>query len=131
MVAADTAFVHQPGQPAGPGKYTQQGHLRQRNRAGAVVDQNEVLAGQGQFIPAAGSRAVDGANVGLPRVVGGVLDRVPGLVGELAEVHLQGVAGLGQHPDVGPGGEQAVPARGDNHGADLRMFEPQSLGGVI
>ena len=66
VVAAHPALIHQPGQAAGAGQHRQQRQLRQRHRAGPIVNQYDVVTGQSQFIPAARSRAVDGADVPLP-----------------------------------------------------------------
>ena len=131
VIAAHLAFVHQPGQTAGAGEDGQQGKLRQRHRAGAVVDEDDVLAGQGQLVSSPRRRAVDRADIGLAGVGGGVFDGVPGLVGELAEVDLVGVSRLGQHPDVGPGAEDPLLSGGDHDGPDLRMLEPKPLHRVV
>ena len=126
-VLADAALVHQPGQPAGARQHRQQWHLGHGDRGGAVVDQDDLLAGEGELVAAAGGGAVHRREVGLAGVLRRVLDRGPRLVGELAEVHLPPVLGLGQHPDVGARAEHPVQPARDDHGAYLRVLEPQPL----
>src|SRR5207249_3039562 len=75
--------------------------------------------------------AVDGREVDLARPDGRVLDGIPGLVGEFAEVHLEGVRRLREHPDVGAGAEDALLTRGDHDGADLRVLEAEPLDRVV
>ena len=58
---------------------------------------------------------------------GGILDRVAGLVGEFAKIDLMGVAGAGQHADIGPGAEHPFLARTHNHDLHLRVLETQPL----
>jgi hypothetical protein len=130
-VAADAALVDHAGQAAGAGEDRQQRHLRQRHRRGAVVDQDDLVAGQGQLVAAARRGAVDRGDVGLAGARRGVLHAVARLVGELAEVHLPGVAGLGEHPDVGARAEHLLQPVGDHHGADLGVLEAQPLDGVV
>ncbi len=126
-VLADPALVHQPGEAARARQHRQQRHLRHGHGGRAVVDQDDLVAGEGELVPAAGGGAVDRREVGLAGVLGRVLDRAPRLVGELAEVHLPPVLGLGEHPDVRARAEHLVQPAGDDHGAHLRVLEPQPL----
>ena len=130
-VTTDVALVDDAGQSARAGQHAQQRHLGQRHGRRAVVDQHDVVAGQGQLVAATGSGAVDRGDPGLARGRGRVLDAVAGLVGELAEVHLPRVRGLGEHPDVGAGAEHAVETAGQHHRLDLRVLEAQPLHGVV
>ena len=59
-----------------------------------------------------------------------VFDAVAGLVGELAEVHLVGVGGVGQHADIGAGTEHARLAERSTTTRTCRMLEAQPLDGV-
>src|SRR5215831_8076691 len=56
-----------------------------------------------------------------------IFDRVAGLVGELAEIDLVGVARARKHPDVGAGAEDARLGRAQQHHAYLRVLEAQPL----
>src|SRR2546428_6076029 len=67
----------------------------------------------------------------LLRLAGRFLDGVTGLVRELAEVHLEAVRGLSEHPDVGARAEDALLARRQHDRADLGMLEAQALDGVV
>ena len=44
-VAAHFALIHQPRQPAGAGQHSEQRQLGQRDRAGAIIRQHDVIAG--------------------------------------------------------------------------------------
>ena len=106
-VAADVALVDEPGEPTGPGQHGQQRHLRQRHGRGPIVDEEDLVARQGQLVATACGGAVDGGDPRLPGVGAGVLDGVARLVGELAEVDLVAVRRARQHLDVGAGAERS------------------------
>ena len=131
QVAPDVALVDDPGEPAGAGQHAEKRNLRERHRRRPVVDQQDVVTGQGQLVAAAGGGAVDGRHPDLLRGGGGVLDGVAGLVGELAEVHLVVVGGPGQHLDVGAGAEHLVEPAADHHRPDLGMLEAEALDDVV
>ena len=130
-VAADVALVDEAGQPAGAGQHAEQRDLGERHGRGAVVDEHDLVAGQGELVTAAGGGAVDGRDPRLPRQRARLLDRVAGLVGELAEVDLVDVRGAGQHLDVGAGAEHLVERAGEHDGLDLGVLEAQSLHDVV
>ena len=130
-VAAHPPLVDQPGEPAGAGEDAEQGQLGERHRRGAVVDEQDPLAGERELVATPGGGAVERGDPGLPGVRGGVLDSVAGLVGELAEVHLPRVARLGEHQDVGARAEHLLLPAGDHHRADLRVLEAQPLHRVV
>jgi hypothetical protein len=131
QIAPDVALVHDPGEAPGAGQHGEERHLRERHRRGPVVDQDDLVAGQGQLVAAAGRRAVDRGDPGLAGMGRGVLDAVAGLVGELAEVDLVAVGGGRQHLDVGAGAEHLVHATGHHHCLDAGMLEAQPLDGVV
>jgi hypothetical protein len=54
------ALVGHAGQAAGAGQHAQQRHFGQADGAAAVVHQDDLVAGQGQLVAAAGAGAVDG-----------------------------------------------------------------------
>ena len=90
-----------------------------------------MVAGQGQLVAATRRRTVDRADVALARVGAGILDAVTGLIGELAEVDLERVFGLGQHADVGTGAEHPIVARRYYDRSNLGVLEPETLHGVV
>ena len=130
VVAAHPALVDQTGEATGARQHAEQGNLGQRDGGAAVVDEQQHVARQGELVAAARTGAVDRCDPRLARVRRRVLDAVARLVGELAEVHLPGMAGRRQHLDVGAGAEHAVLAAGDDHRPDLGVLEPQPLHGV-
>jgi len=86
-----------------------------------------VVAGQRQFIAAAGAGAADRRDVFLARIGLGGLIGVAGLVGELAEVDLVGMGGAAQHADICPGTKDPVLARTQHDDPDAGMLEPHPL----
>ncbi|MCY1544674.1 hypothetical protein D9M68_805730 [compost metagenome] len=64
-------------------------------------------------------------------MLGGVFHAVARLVGELAEVHLPGVAGNAEHEDVRARAEDAVLAAGDDHAAHFRVLEADAVERVV
>ena len=70
---------------------------------------------------------VDRAEIALARMRARVLDRTAGLVGELAECDLVGVARRTEHADVRAGAEHPLPVRADHHRRHLGVLEAQPL----
>ncbi len=129
-VAPDLALVHDARQPAGAGQHAEQRRLRQADRTVPVVHQDDLVARQRELVAAAGADAVDGGEELDPGMLARVLDRQPGLVGELAEVHLEAVARAAEHEDVGAGAEHALLQAGDDDGPDLGVLETDTLQGI-
>jgi hypothetical protein len=124
-------LVDDARESARPGKHGEQRQLRQRHRRAAIVDQHDVVAGEGELVTAARRRSVHRSEVALSGVRGGVLDAVARLVGELAEVHLPGVRARGEHADVRARAEDLVLGRRQHDRAHFRVLEPQTLHGVV
>src|SRR5208337_5521939 len=101
-VMADVALVGEAGEAAGAGQHAEQRRLGKADGAAAVVDEQDFVAGERQLVAAAGAGPVDGGEELEPLASRRVLEPVAGLVGELAEVDLPGVAGNAEHEDVGP-----------------------------
>ena len=49
---------------------------------------------------------------------------IAGFVGELAEVHLVGMAGTGQHANIGPGTKDPILGRAQQNHFNLRVLKP-------
>ena len=88
QIMAHMAFVGHAGQAAGAGQHAQQRHFGQADGTGAVVHQDDLVAGQRQLVAAARAGAVHGGEELQARVLRRVFQSVARLVGELAEVHL-------------------------------------------
>src|SRR6185436_15135993 len=114
----------------GAGQHAQQRHLGQRDGGGAVVHHRDLVAGEGELVAAAGAGAVQRGEELEARVLARVLDAVPRLVGELAEVHLPRVARRAEHVDIGAGAEHAALAARDYHRLHLGMLEADAVQGV-
>ena len=130
-VTADVSFLDDAREAAGAGQHGQQRDLGEGDRRGPVVDQQDLVTGERELVATARRCAVHRSDPGLARVGTRVLDRVAGLVGELAEVDLVAVAGPGQHLDVGAGAEDLVEPAGHDDRLDPRVLEPQPLSQVV
>ena len=106
-VAAHLALVDDARQAAGAGQHAEERRLRQAHRRAAIVDEHDFVAGQRQLVAAAGADAVDRGEELDAAVRAHVFHAEARLVGELAEVHLEAVAGAAEHEDVGAGAEDA------------------------
>ena len=91
QVAAHLALVDDAREAAGAGQHAEQRHLGQRHGRRAVVDEQDLVAGEREFVAAAGADAVQRREELEAAVRARVLDAEARLVGELAEVHLEGV----------------------------------------
>ena len=129
-IAPNAPLVDEAGQPAGAGEHAQQRRLRQADRRIAIVDQQNLVAGERELVAAAGAGAVDRRQECDSGIPARVLHRQPGLVGELAEIHLRGVGRFAQHHDVGAGAEDPLLQAGDDDGVDLGVLEADALQGV-
>ena len=129
-IASNVPLVDDARQSAGAGEHAQQRRLRQADRRIAVVDQQDLVAGERELVAAAGAGAVDRRQERDPGMAARVLHRQPGLVRELAEVHLRGVRRFAQHHDVGAGAEDPLLQAGDDDGVDFGVLEADALQGV-
>ncbi len=130
-VAAHLALVDQPREAAGAGQHTQQRHFRQRDGGGTVIHHRDLVARQGQLIAAAGTGAIDGGEEPEPGVLARVFNAVARLVGELAEVHLGGMARGAEHVDVRAGAEHARLAARQDDALHLRMLEADAIQRIV
>src|SRR6516165_7501560 len=130
MIAAHLALVGHTREASGAGQHRKQRQLRQRYRGRAVVDQHDVIGRKRELVAAASCAAIDHANGGNAGTLAGVLDPIPGLVGELAEIDLVRVRGAREHTDIGAGTEHAWLGRAQEYDLDRRMLEAQALDGI-
>ena len=56
MIAADIAFVRNAREAARAGENTEEWQLREADRRGAIVDEDDFVAGKGEFVAASGRR---------------------------------------------------------------------------
>ena len=102
---------------------------RARDTAGvAVVNQVDFVAGDGEFVAAAGCSAVQRGDITATRMARVVFDGTTCLVGELAEVDLEGVRRCAKHVDVGAGAKDTRFQAGDDNDSHLWVFEPNAAG---
>ena len=128
---AHVALVGEPGQAAGARQHAQQRHFGEADRTRAIVDEDDLVAGQSKLVAAAGARAVNGGEKLEPVMRRRVFEAVAGLVGEFAEVDLPRMARDAEHENVGAGAEHPFAGARDDHDADLRMLETDAVDGVI
>src|SRR5713101_2088370 len=131
MIAADVAFVRDPRKAAGAGENAEKRKLREADGGGAVVDEDDFVAGEGKFVAAAGGGAIERGEEFEAGVRAGVFDAVARFVCKFAEVDFPGVRGKPKHIDVGAGTENAILGAGDDDGADFRMLEADALQRVM
>jgi len=127
VVAPHAPLVDEAREAAGPRQHAEERHLGQRHRGGAVVDEQDLVAGERELVAAAGRGTVKRAQRRDARLTAHLLEVKPGLVRELAEVHLERVRALPEHLDVRAGGEDPVAQRRDHEHAHLGMREAQPL----
>src|SRR5262249_35927601 len=104
-IPANVTLVHESREAARAGKDSQKRSLGQADHRTAIVYEQDLVAGQRQFISASRTDTVDGRQKLDAGVPAGVLDGQARLVRELAEVHFRGVRGFAQHEDIGAGAE--------------------------
>ena len=126
-VPADLALVRDACQATRTGQHAEERDLGERHRAVAVVDEQDLVAGERQLVAAPGCRAVERGEEALVRTLARVLDAEARLVGELAEVDLEGVRARAEHHDVRAGAEHAVQGAGQHDAAHLGVLEAQAL----
>src|SRR5581483_1147682 len=90
-----------------------------------------LVAGERQLVAAAGAGAVDRGDEFQPACLARVLDAVPRLVGELAEVHLERMTRGSEHVDVGAGAEHAALAARNDHAFHFRMLEADAVQRIV
>ena len=100
-IAPDFSLVGDAREAARSGEDAQQRQLGQARRRGAIVDHQDLIAGERELVAAARDRAVDRGEGLQALVAARVLDAAACFVGEFAEIHLPCVRGLAKHVDVG------------------------------
>ena len=130
-IATYFALVHHPSEAAGSRQHAQQRNFGQADGAGTVVHQQDLVAGQGKLIAAAGAGAVNRSQKLQAVVTAGVLHSIARFVGELAEVDLPGMGRRAQHVDVGSGAEHAITSAGKHDARYLGMLEANALKNVV
>ena len=130
-IAPYLALVGQACQSAGARQDAEQRYLRQAHGGRAVVDHQDLVAGECQLVAAARHGAVHCGEKFQPVVPARIFHAVAGLVGELAEVHFPGVRRLAEHVDVGARAEHAFARRGDHRALHLRMLEADAVQRVV
>jgi len=130
-VPAHKALVDQPGEATRARQHAQQRDLGEAHRSRAIVDQPDLVAGQGELVATARGRAVERRDPAQARLVARLFEADPGLVGILAEVYLEAVGRAGQHSDVRAGTEDPRQVGGQHHDPDLGVLEAQALDRVV
>src|SRR5262249_33580055 len=101
--------------------------FRQAYGGVAVVDEENLITGQREFVSSARTDAVDGREELEARLLAGIFNGKPCLVGELAKGHLPGMGRSAQHEDVGAGAENALLQAGYDDDMNLGMLEAHAL----
>jgi hypothetical protein len=131
QVVTHAPLVGEPREPPGARQYAEQRYFRQRHGGGAIVHEQDLVAGERKLVAAAGAGSVDGGDELEAGVPARVLDAVARLVRELAEVHFPGVARAPEHEDVRAGAEHPLARAGQDDRAHLGMLEANALQRVV
>ena len=124
-------LVGDTGQATGARQHTEQRHFRQRHRTGAIIDQQNFVAGECELVAATGTRAIHGGEKFQPGILTRIFETVTRFVGEFAEIHFPAVARHAQHENVGTGAEDAVARAGHHHRAHFRMLKPNTVDRIM
>ena len=130
-VVADVALVGEAGDAAGARQHPEKRNFRQADRSAAVIDQQDLVAGERELVAAAGAGAVDRGQKLEPAVFRRILEAIAGFVGELAEVDLPGVARDAEHEDLGARAEHPIATAGDDRRPNFRMLEADPVDRVV
>src|SRR5207253_2010927 len=125
------ALVSHARQSAGAGQHAEQRHFGQADRGGAVIDQNDLVAGERDFVAAARGRTVARRDEFEARMPARIFESVARLVREFAEVHFPRVRRFAEHEDVRAGAENPILCARQHDGAYLRMLEAYPLDRIV
>ena len=131
QVVAHLALVGHAGEAPSARQHTQERHLGQAHTAGAVINQNNFVTGQGHLVATACAGTVYGGYELQAAVCRGVLQAVARLVGEFAKVHLPGMAGNAQHEDVGPRAKHLFFGAGKHYAAHFGVLKADAVDRVV
>ena len=115
----------------GTGQHAQQRYLGQADGGGAVINQQNFVAGQRQFVAATSAGAVDRCQKLQTAVRRRVFQAITRLVGEFAEIDFPSVAAQAEHKDVGAGAKHFVLGAGHHHAAHLGVLKADAVDGVV
>ena len=131
QVMPHMALVGDAGQATRSRQHTEQGNLGQADRRGAVVHQDDLVTGQRQLVTTTGTGTIHGRQELQPAVPRCILQTVAGLIGELAEVDLPGMAADAQHENIRARAEHPVLQAGQHYRANFGMLEADAVDGVM
>ena len=131
VIAADIALIGHAGKAAGAGQNAEEREFGEAHGGGAIVDEDDVVAGESEFVAAAGGRAVECGEKFQAGVSAGVFDSVARFIGEFAEVDFPGVGAEAEHVNVCAGAEDAIFCAGDDDGANFGMLEADALERIV
>ena len=89
-----------------------------------------MIAGQRQFIAAARAGPLDRRDILLPGIRFRGFKGVPGLIGELAKIHLMRMGRAAEHANIGAGAKHIVLAGSQNHDLHFRVLKAHPLNDI-
>ena len=131
VIAANFSLIGHACKAAGSGKNAEEREFGEADGGRAIVDEDDVVAGESEFVAAAGGRAVERGEKFQAGVGAGVFDSVARFIGEFAEVYFPRVRAEAEHINVCAGAEDAIFCAGDDDGADFGMLEADALERVV
>src|SRR4029453_7471325 len=87
-IAAHLPLVYNTRQASGPRQHAEKRRFREAHRGVPVVDEENLIAGQREFVSTARADAVDGREELEARVLACIFNGEAGLVGELVKISL-------------------------------------------
>src|SRR5687768_8710412 len=76
-IASHLSLVDEASEPAGSRQYAEQRHFRKRNRRVAIVNQVDLVAGDSEFVTAAGGSSIQRGEVPAPGMFGVIFNGAP------------------------------------------------------
>src|SRR6266853_1433013 len=130
-IAAHFAFIDYASESAGSRQYTEQRSFRQAHGAGAIVDQQNFVARESQFVATTCGCTVQRGEKLQAVVATGIFHPIAGFVGKFAEIYFPRVRRAGQHINVCARAEHSFFAASNDYARNFRMFESNSLQRVV
>ena len=131
QIPAHPALIGHACKASRSGKHSEQRNFGQAHCGRAIIDEDDLVAGESQFVSSSCRRAVARGQELHTRAVARVLNPITGLVRELAEVYLPGMRRAAQHIDICARAEDPLLGAGEHYRPNFRMFKTNTLQRVV
>ena len=120
-----------PRQPAGAWQHAQERHLRQADRAAAVIDENDLITGEREFVAAAGARAIHRGEEFHPSRLEESSRPLRVSLVNLQKFTFHAWLETPSMKMLAPEQNTRLSRAGDDHGAHFRVLETDAVYGVV